>query len=1324
MIRWNKLFLVSIFLLTIFSIGAVCAADNVTADDLAVDNKGDELAIDSSSSDNLKTNGEDIAVGDNVNSSGNSKLSENANEVLSDPVTPKYTIDVDLPEASSGRYNLQWGQSIKIHGLYENATGNVTVTFADETYTCFLDKGAFDLEITKYKKISNNQNLVVKYNGDSNFKPASKTLYIHVKLDDVVANDANYGQIAFIDVNLYNATGNVTFRYNGRNYTGKLENGRFIQEFTNYTLGKNDVDFYYSGDDKYNSISKSLSFTVNANINEPTIYNLQPAIINAYLGDATGKVNFTFNGQTYVVDIKNGIASHEFTNYEIGENTVEVKYSGDSIFNPFTKEIKFTVLDKQDSEIYASVYQNNGVNVVSVYIPYSNGTVNVTINGKQHVLDLVDCLALYPISASDDIKNIKVVYAGNERLNAGKTSTFLKLNNVVNADSWKYYFNQNNAGKLFDFIPEGITLDFQGRIINDNPDPDYKCFIDISKPVNVISSTKDAYIDLNTTAGSLLGENPGNRFTVSYGGSGSNISGIYLHNTQLWISNTSHVVFDNISVVVEDQRVGSGVGATSVRDNSSYILIKNSYFYTRNNGGSSTFTFSWANYCTFDNNTVKAEGLVGNLLYLNIYNIAGLPDSEIKGPVNTYNKFTNNRLYGKEGSAISVGIMVEGMFNIIENNTLYKCSIGPSNGFKNPHDNYYIGNVLIEGAGITAQPNSILYNNIVPGTFNTGVNSIAYNNTVLKAMTVGAGSEVYNNTVGGFTLSGAGSSIHDNTVNGITKISQANINVYNNNFIGDNAIQFSNANAKNVTFKNNNVLGYIEFTANAKNNTIANNTIVTSQDYAVNLKTYTDTNCDVVDNYLSSKDKFGNAAVNHAADETLVVDNYQNAVATISVDVNVKNAKVGETVVFSVVTNETSISSATIIVGTKTYNVSLSNGKGSISVNDLLAGEYDVVVISNDNTFSARNTTKLNVTKYAAPKIVVEIPKITQGSDAYITVKIGDATGSVTLNIAGEDIRADLSNGIATIKVPALDIGDYNITIKYSGDNKYLANETNSSLTVNKNKDVKISFSNLIFYGNADNITISFKDWEGADIYNADVTITIGSDVYELVTDVNGEVTITNLKLTAGKYPIKAVFNAVAGEYDAKTVEEVIIVKQKSVISIVDISNNAIVGNLKDIDGNAIANAQIVYTIDGANRQTVITGNDGSFVIAAKSNGLYTFVFEGNEIADSSSASVKLNNVVTPTKKSTTIKASNKKFKAKAKKKIVSVALLSGKTKVSSKVISLKINKKTYKAKTNKKGIAKIKVKLSKKGKYSGVVKFAGDSSYDGSSKKIKLIVK
>ena len=103
------------------------------------------------------------------------------------------------------------------------------------------------------------------------------------------------------------------------------------------------------------------------------------------------------------------------------------------------------------------------------------------------------------------------------------------MNNIVNNDNYMYYFNQADGGKIFEFIEDGTTLDFQGSIIN--PDQENKVYFDVSKPVNIITTTGDAYIDLNTTAGSLMGENPGNRFTVSYGGSWSNITGINFHNT-------------------------------------------------------------------------------------------------------------------------------------------------------------------------------------------------------------------------------------------------------------------------------------------------------------------------------------------------------------------------------------------------------------------------------------------------------------------------------------------------------------------------------------------------------------------------------------------------------------------------------------------------------------------------------------------------------------------------------------------------------------------------------------------------------------------------
>jgi hypothetical protein len=93
---------------------------------------------------------------------------------------------------------------------------------------------------------------------------------------------------------------------------------------------------------------------------------------------------------------------------------------------------------------------------------------------------------------------------------------------------------------------------------------------------------------------------------------------------------------------------------------------------------------SWAEHCTIDNCTVKAEGNVGNLIYLNTFNIVGAPTGV---PLNNYNTVSNNKIYGKEGSGISVGLMVEGTNNLIINNTLYKSSISTSFGAQKPADN-------------------------------------------------------------------------------------------------------------------------------------------------------------------------------------------------------------------------------------------------------------------------------------------------------------------------------------------------------------------------------------------------------------------------------------------------------------------------------------------------------------------------------------------------------------------------------------------------------------------------------------------------------------
>ena len=1368
--KFNKYIFVSIILLTIITMGAASAASSDAASDDAVAAVTEEADIISSDVKEITADGDDGAVGSDV--SDNSKLGASAGDekLSAGSVAPNYTVEVTPNETDAGNnYVAQYGQIINVKGSIENATGDVSIRFGYSgnyhDFTVPLQDGKFSQDITAYDRVRNNFQIQVKWAGNDYYKSISWSKNIHVKMDNVTANTAFYGLTPYMDVNLFDATGNVTFTLNGRTYTGKLEDGKLIQEFTNYTIGKNTVVMSY--------------------------------------------------------EVKNGVVTAEFDNYVIGDNTLEISYSGDDTFNPFETTKVFTVLDKEDAEIISSVYKTENKNFIFITIPHATGTINVTVNGKKEVWELVNETVIKDINASDEINELIVSYDGNVRLNPTTSSFYVNLTDyIVNGKTWKNYFNQNDEGRLYDFIEDGITLDFQGSIIN--PVSANEKNIIISKPINVVSTTGDAYINLNTTAGSLLGEHPGSSFVVNREGSGSNISGIYLHNTELWISNTTNVVFDNISVVVEDQRVGSGVGATSVRDNSSYVTLKNSYFYTRNNGGSTTFTFSWAHHCIFDNNTVKAEGNVGNLLYLNVYNIKDVPTGV---PVNTYNQFINNRIYGKEGSAISVGIMVEGAYNIIANNTLYKCSASTSFGGAAAHNNTYYGNTMTEGSGLTAQTYSIVYGNNVTGALSTGANSVAYDNTVGKAMTVGKESEAYGNTVGGLTLNGAGAIAHDNIVNGATTISQTGVQVYDNTFEGDNTIKFSNANAKNVVFANNTVNGNIEFAnANAKNNTIVNNTITTSKEYAIDLKTYTNTENVIADNILNSKSGFGNDAVNHKDDETLVVDNFQNETASISVSAD--DIKVGQKAVFNVETNATAMTSANVVVNGKTYVVSLTNGKGSVEVEDLLSGSYEVLVTSADKTYGAQNVSSIDVTKNDCPAIDVAVPEITQWIASEITVTINDATGKVTLTVNGTDVDAELVNGVATITVPDLAFGEYNYTITYSGDYKYLGNETNGTLTVNKNKQVKIIASDVIEFKLADFFTAQFTNYIGEPIANANVTITVGNEILSLVTDENGTAT-AYFVLFRGKYDVNVTFNEIPGEFDAASAEYTIKVIDGSTIKIVSVNGEGLItGSLCDSIGKPVVNAEIVASMGDSN--TTLTTNDaGLFEFKAKNGLKVEFKFEGDNVTDGSDASIILNNVstivkdtvitassvsrvavdtgakekgkaykvtlkdvdgnalanktvqvtlngkvykavtnengtasivislnaaknynlnvffigdddykgstaaakVTITKKKTAIKPAKTKytFKAKAKSKVIKATLkTSNKYLKAGKKVTIKIKGKTYAAKTGKNGVIKLNIKaLNKKGTYKAKIKFAGDSTYKASnSKTIKIVIK
>ena len=702
----------------------------------------------------------------------------------------------------------------------------------------------------------------------------------------------------------------------GASSTGNVYRNNTLYGNTNFNPSANSIV-------ENNKIYATTNIAANTTVVGNTFQNVAISGTNTTFAnnDVSGTVTVSGNGNAitentvlttgdYAVDLKSTANNIVTDNYLVAS-----LYNGDLAVN-YVDESNIVENNGPLADVSVTADSvwvgSNGAVIVNVV----NGAGNVTVkvNNKEYIVELDENGTATAYIPAEDLvageNNVSATYESVEYPITTVDTILVVIDGVVTQDNYFNYFNQADNGRLFDYVPEGATLDFQGSIIN--PDQKITVQMNVNKPVNIISTTGDAYVDLNTTAGSLLGESPGNSFAVTNGGSGSNVTGIFFHNTQIWISNTSNVVLDNISVVVEDQRVGSGVGATTIRDNSSNVVLKNSYLYTRNNGGSTTFTMSWTTNCTIDNCTVKAEGNVGNLIYLNVYNIVGAPSGV---PLNNNNTVSNNRIYGKEGSGISVGLMVEGTGNLIVNNTLYKSSISTSFGGQKPANNIYVGNVLTQNGGLTAQANSIVYGNNVTGALSTGAGSVAHDNIVGGKMTVGADAVAYNNAVGnGLTTGGTNAVIENNIIVGAVTI----------NKVG-------------TTFVGNDVNGTV--TVSSNNNVIKGNDIITTANYAVDLGAKTGNN--VTDNYLVASVYKGDAAVKFTNVNNVVENNNPKVDITVAADAVWMGSN--GTVIVTVVDGTGNV---TIKVNNKTYTAELDNGVATkvIPVEDLVAGANDVTV--------------------------------------------------------------------------------------------------------------------------------------------------------------------------------------------------------------------------------------------------------------------------------------------------------------------------------------------------------------------------------------------
>ena len=261
-------------------------------------------------------------------------------------------------------------------------------------------------------------------------------------------------------------------------------------------------------------------------------------------------------------------------------------------------------------------------------------------------------------------------------------------------------------------------------------------------------------------------------------------------------------------------------------------------------------------------------------------------------------------------------------------------------------------------------------------------------------------------------------------------------------------------------------------------------------------------------------------------------------------------------------------------------------------------------------------------------------------------------------------------------------------------------------------------------------VVIAIRDANGNAVSGVTVNYVINGENMTSITDENGTITISDL---TNEVVVSAVFagngNFLASNNTADfnfTIPKVATqLSCAGVTTYYNVGKNLVV-TLKDANGNVLAHKMVTVNFIGKT-YTKVTDANGQIIFKLSATllpktYLTTITFAGDETLINSSVATK----VVVKKATVKMAASAKTFKKSLKTKKYSITLKNNLGKVMKNTkVTLKIKGKTFSAYTNSKGVATFKItKLTKKGKYTSYVKYAGSKYYNALNKKVVITLK
>ena len=1037
------------------------------------------------------------------------------------------------------------------------------------------------------------------------------------------------------------ATGLITLTLNGIDYILPIYNGEAKFYFQDLAYGTYDVSASYSGDNHYVAAKNSTVFKVDkvlANLNihvEDITFGENGLVIITLPSDIDGSiVTVNVNGKVYPVDIENGFGKLPLRELDAGDYTISAVFAGNDKYLPGVSNALLTV-SKADPALnvlisdvgYDGVFNINvaltGVDAIGL-----NGNVIVTVNNKDYSVNIVNGKGTaVGVKLAAGTYDFTAAWAGNDNYNAvgdsGKFSV-AKVDSIIDVAVSDIKVGEDAviSVKLLSDATGSVTVTVNGK--------DYTETV-----VNGVANVKVADLKAGTydVAVKYSGDNNYNAavatssFTVSKVDSTMDVTvndivfgGDLIVDAVLPDDATGEVVItvngvDYLVPIVDGKATGT-IGGLAAGD----------YTVTVKYAGDDKYV---GVEITEGVNVAKAQPVLGVVIadvdYGNGFvieaTLTGVNSAPLSGNVIVTVAGKEYTVKVTDGKGIATGDKLaagtyafaaawagDDNYNIVTENGDFKVNKIDSSVAVNVN-NIKVGEELTITVNVPSDATGDVTVSVDGKEYNVAIENGKAVKTIadLKAndytVTVKySGDNNYNAAVAAssFTVSKVDSTM-DVTVNDI---------VFGGDLIVD-AVLPDDATGEVVITVNG--VDYLVPIVDGK----ATGTIggLAAGDYTVTVK-------------YAGDDKYVGVEIT----EGVNVAKAQPVLGVVIADVDYGNGFVIEATLTGV--NSAPLSGNVIVtVAGKEYIVEVTDGKGIFTGDKLAAGTYGFAAAwaGNDNYNAVVENGDFKVNKIDST-VAVNADDIKVGENVTVTVNVPtDATGDVIIIVDGVDYTVAIENGKAVKTIAGLKADDYTVTVKYSGDNNYNANQNTTEFTVSKISDYNMNITVPEFKEGV-NSTINVvlpKDATGT------VTVEIGGKNYTAnVTDGVANVIIPGLGV--GDYNITTTYSGDA-KYDLMTKKGNI-----TVIPNVDVNldvddvvmvyhdGTRLVAKLTDYQGKPIVNATIYFNINGVNYARTTDANGTASIALNLESGAYPVIVAYNGSASYSKISKNITVTINP----------------------------------------------------------------------------------------------